>query len=130
MNKKKEKVNTTIPVYDLKGKVVDNIQLDGKLFDGKVNKTLLYEAKKMYEANLRQGTLSTKTRAEVSGGGIKPWRQKGTGRARSGSIRNPLWKGGGIVFGPRPRDWYCQVPKKKRKLALKQALSDFYKNKN
>ncbi|MFH1837394.1 MAG: 50S ribosomal protein L4 [Candidatus Omnitrophota bacterium] len=115
--------STTIPVYDLKGKVVDNFQLDTKLFNGRVNKTLLYEAKKMYEANARRGTASTKTRGEVSGGGAKPWRQKGTGRARVGSSRNPLWRHGGIAFGPRPRDHGYSMPKKAVKRALLSILN-------
>lgn len=105
-------------VYDMNGKAVDNIQLDAKLFDGKVNKALLYEAKKMYEANMHRGTGSTKTRAEVRGGGQKPWRQKGTGRARVGSSRNPLWRHGGVTFAPKPRDFGYALPQK----ALKQAL--------
>jgi large subunit ribosomal protein L4 len=113
-----KKVNTRLQVYDMKGKAVDNIQLDAKLFDGKVNKALLYEAKKMYEANTHRGTGSTKTRSEVKGGGQKPWRQKGTGRARVGSSRNPIWRHGGVTFAPKPRDFGYSLPKK----ALKQAL--------
>lgn len=120
---KMKEVNRKIPIYDLKGKVVENIQLDEKLFDGKVNMTLLYEAKKMYEANKRRGTASTKTRAEVSGGGKKPWRQKGTGRARVGSSRNPVWRGGGVVFGPKPRDYSYSMPKKAMKAALLSSLN-------
>jgi len=118
-----KEVNRRVPVYDLKGKVVDNIQLDENLFDGKVNKTLLYEAKKMYEANRRRGTASTKTRAEVSGGGAKPWRQKGTGRARVGSSRNPVWRHGGTIFGPKPRDYSYSMPKKAMKAALLSSLN-------
>ncbi|MCK5451558.1 MAG: 50S ribosomal protein L4, partial [Candidatus Omnitrophica bacterium] len=123
MKDKAKQINTTIPVYDLEGKVVDNIQLDKKLFDGKVNQTLLYEAKKMYEANARQGTASTKTRSEVSGGGAKPWRQKGTGRARVGSSRNPIWRHGGITFGPKPRDFGYSMPKKAMRKALLSSLN-------
>jgi large subunit ribosomal protein L4 len=118
-----EKINNRLPVYDLEGKVVDNILLDKDLFDGKVNKALLYEAKKMYENNRRRGTASTKTRAEVSGGGIKPWRQKGTGRARVGSSRNPLWRHGGTVFGPSPRDFAYSMPKKAARKALLSSLN-------
>ena len=118
-----KKINTRLQVYDLEGKVVDNIQLDEKLFDGRVNKTLLYEVNKMYEANIRKGTVSTKTRAEVSGGGVKPWRQKGTGRARVGSSRNPLWRHGGVVFGPKPRDFRYSMPKKAIKRALLSSLN-------
>jgi len=120
---KEYKASATIPVYDLKGKVVSNFQLDEKLFDGRINKTLLYEAKKMYEANARRGTASTKTRGEVSGGGAKPWRQKGTGRARVGSSRNPIWRHGGIAFGPRPRDFSYSMPKKAVKKALISSLN-------
>ena len=117
------KLATKISVYDLNGKVVDNIQLDEKLFDGRVNKTLLYETKKMYETNPRRSKASTKTRAEVSGGGAKPWRQKGTGRARVGSSRNPVWRHGGVVFGPKPRDFGYSMPKKAVKKALLSVLN-------
>ncbi len=118
-----EQVNTRLPVYDLNGKTVDNIQLDKKLFDGRVNESLMYEVKKMYEANSRRGTASTKTRAEVSGGGAKPWRQKGTGRARVGSSRNPVWYHGGVAFGPKPRDFGYHMPKKAVKKALLSILN-------
>ena len=118
-----EDFTTKIPIYDLSGKVVDNIQLDKDVFDGKVNHTLLYEAKKMYEANKRRGTVSAKTRGEVSGGGAKPWRQKGTGRARVGSSRNPLWKHGGVTFAPKPRDHSYAMPKKAIKSALLSSLN-------
>ena len=118
-----EKINNRLPVHDLEGKVVDNILLDMELFDGKVNKALLYEAKKMYENNRRRGTASTKTRADVSGGGIKPWRQKGTGRARVGSSRNPLWRHGGTIFGPHPRDFGYSIPKKAARKALLSGLN-------
>ena len=97
--------------------------LDQKVFDGKVNKAVLYQALRMYQANKRQGNASTKTRANVSGGGRKPWRQKGTGRARVGSIRSPLWKGGGVVFGPHPRDYSYTLPKKIRDEALRASLN-------
>ena len=118
-----KEVNTRIPVHDLNGKVVDNIQLDKKLFDGRVNTALLYEVKKMYEANTRKGTASTKTRAAVSGGGVKPWRQKGTGRARVGSSRNPLWRHGGVAFGPKPRSFKYSMPKKAVRNALLSSLN-------
>ncbi|MFH1665614.1 MAG: 50S ribosomal protein L4 [Candidatus Omnitrophota bacterium] len=113
-----EQVSKRLQVYGLNGKAVDNIQLDDKLFDGRVNKVILYETVKMYEANRRRGTASTKTRAEVSGGGIKPWKQKGTGRARVGSSRNPLWRHGGTTFGPRPHSFSLSVNKKVVKKAL------------
>lgn len=118
-----KKTDTKLQVYDLKGKAVDSIQLDEKLFDGRVNKTLLYEIIKMYEANSRRGTASSKTRAEVSGGGAKPWKQKGTGRARVGSSRNPLWRHGGTAFGPKPRDFGYSMPKKAVKKALLSSLN-------
>lgn len=100
--------------------------LDPNIFNGKVNKAVLYQVIKMYEANKRRGTASTKTRAAVSGGGRKPWRQKGTGRARAGSIRSPLWKGGGVVFGPHPRNYSYSVPQKIRREALRASLNSKY----
>lgn len=118
-----DKVNTKIAVYDLSGKAVDSVQLDKELFSGKVNKRLLYEVKKMYEANQRRGTASTKTRSDVSGGGSKPWRQKGTGRARVGSSRNPIWRHGGVAFGPHPRDFSYSMPKTAVKKALLSSLN-------
>jgi len=110
-------------VHDANGKKVDKFELNKKIFDGEVNTALLHEATIMYAACRRQGTASTKTRAEVRGGGKKPWRQKGTGRARFGSIRNPVWRGGGIAFGPRPRDYSYEMPKKARLNAVKSALN-------
>ena len=112
-----------IPVYSKAGEKIDNLQLDDKKFGGPIRNKLLRDAVTMYEANKRQGTASTKTRGEVAGGGRKPWVQKHTGRARAGSIRSPLWKGGGVSFGPRPRDYSYAIPKKARKLALYTALS-------
>ncbi|MDD5449505.1 MAG: 50S ribosomal protein L4 [Candidatus Omnitrophica bacterium] len=103
--------------------------LDPNIFDGKVNKAVLYHVIKMYEANKRRGTTSTKTRAVVSGGGRKPWRQKGTGRARAGSIRSPLWKGGGTIFGPHPRDYSYNVGQKLRVEALKSSLNSKHNEK-
>lgn len=120
---KTEADNLKIPVYSLEGKVVDHIQLDAKIFDGRVNKVLLYEANKMYLANQRQGNVSAKTRAEVSGGGPKPWKQKGTGRARVGSSRNPVWRHGGVTFAPKPRDFSYSMPKKAVKGALISSLN-------
>lgn len=120
---KTEADNLKIPVYSLEGKVVDHIQLDAKIFDGRVNKVLLYEANKMYLANQRQGNVSAKTRAEVSGGGPKPWKQKGTGRARVGSTRNPVWRHGGVTFAPKPRDFSYAMPKKAVKGALISSLN-------
>ena len=120
---KTKEINTKLSVYDLKGKSSGNIQLDKELFDGRVNKTLLYEANKMYESAKRKGTARTKTRGEVSGGGVKPWRQKGTGRARVGSSRNPLWRHGGTAFGPKPRDYNFSMPRKAVKGALLSILN-------
>ncbi|MCG2712287.1 MAG: 50S ribosomal protein L4 [Candidatus Omnitrophica bacterium] len=108
----------TLPINNLAGKEVGKVDLDEKIFDGKVNKSLLHQVTVMYMANKRQGTANTKTRAHVSGGNSKPWRQKGTGKARVGSSRSPLWRKGGIVFGPHPRDYSYQVPQKMKKKAL------------
>lgn len=112
-----------IPVYSKEGEKIDNLQLDDKKFGGPIRNKLLRDAITMYEANKRQGTACTKTRGEVAGGGRKPWTQKHTGRARAGSIRSPLWKGGGVSHGPKPRDYSYAIPKKARKLALYTALS-------
>jgi large subunit ribosomal protein L4 len=100
------------------------IELDERLFGAPVNADLLYRTVRMQLENRRQGTSCTKTRGEVRGGGRKPWRQKGTGRARAGSRRSPVWPGGGIVFGPRPREYRSRLPKKMRQGALVAALSD------
>ena len=114
---------STLPVYNTKGEEVERIELNKEVFTGEVNKPLLHQAVRMYEANKRSGTASTKTMAYVRGGGKKPWRQKGTGRARAGSIRSPLWRGGGIIFGPHPRDYYYSIPNKAKRLALLSALN-------
>lgn len=108
----------------MSGKKIDTITLDSKVFDGAVNMALVHQVVTMYQANKRSGTASTKTRAEVSGGGKKPWRQKGTGRARTGSIRNPIWRHGGIIFGPKPRDFSFTMPQKMRRGALKSSLNE------
>ena len=112
-----------VALYDITGSQVGDIELSDDIFGIEVNTHVLYEAVKNYLANQRQGTQSAKTRAEVRGGGRKPWRQKGTGRARQGSIRSPQWKGGGVVFAPKPRDYSYKLPKKIKRLALKSALS-------
>ncbi|HSQ33932.1 MAG TPA: 50S ribosomal protein L4 [Peptostreptococcaceae bacterium] len=112
-----------IDVLNVNGQKVDEIILSDAVFGVEVNEHVLYEVVKNQLANKRQGTQSAKTRAEVRGGGRKPWRQKGTGRARQGSIRSPQWVGGGIVFAPKPRDYRYTVPKKVRRLAMKSALS-------
>lgn len=118
-----EKKITAVPIYNSKGKEVDRFELDKKLFTGEVNKGVLYQFMLMYNANQRQGNASTKTREFVSGGGKKPWRQKGTGRARAGSTRSPLWRGGGKIFGPHPRDFHYDIPKKIKKVALLASLN-------
>lgn len=117
-----------VSILDNKGKVVGKVALDQEYFDGKVNKALLHQAVLMYLANKRHGTSSVKTRAEVSGGGRKPWRQKGTGRARVGSIRSPLWRGGGITFGPKPRKYSYSLTKNAKSLALRQSLNSKIKD--
>ncbi|MDO5095695.1 MAG: 50S ribosomal protein L4 [Peptostreptococcaceae bacterium] len=117
-----------VDVLDLNGKKVDEIELTSAVFGVEINEHAVYEVIKNYLANQRQGTQSSKTRAEVRGGGRKPWRQKGTGRARQGSIRSPQWKGGGIVFAPKPRDYSYTVPKKVRRLAMKSALTSKVEN--
>lgn len=115
-------------IYNIKGQSIGKMSLDKDIFNGEVNEAVLYQAIKMYEANLRQGTASTKTRSDVSGGGKKPWKQKGTGRARAGTIRSPLWRGGGIIFGPHPRDYSYSIPKGIKKLALISSLNDKLNN--
>lgn len=127
----KAKSNTQInriPLFDAQGKKHETIELDKEIFNGKVNKALLYEVLRMYRANQRKGSASTKTRGEVRGGGKKPWRQKGTGRARFGSIRNPIWRGGGIAFGPHPRDFRYALPKYAKKMAFIASLNAKLKN--
>ena len=112
-----------VAVYDITGKAVGEIELSDNIFGQEVNANVLHEVVKAYLANQRQGTQSALTRAEVSGGGIKPWRQKGTGRARQGSTRSPQWRHGGVVFAPKPRDYTIRVNKKVKRLAMKSALS-------
>ena len=110
-------------VYDMSGKQVGQIELSDAIFGVEVNQSVVHDVVKNHLANCRQGTQSALTRAEVSGGGRKPWRQKGTGRARQGSTRAPQWTHGGIVFAPKPRDYSYTLNKKSRRLALKSALS-------
>jgi large subunit ribosomal protein L4 len=114
---------TSAQVIDHKGNKVREIQLDKEVFGLTPNKGLMHTALVRQLANARAGSANTKTRSEVSGGGKKPWRQKGTGRARAGSIRSPLWEGGGVAFGPKPRDYSKKLNKKMRVLAVKSALS-------
>ena len=112
-----------VDVYDIKGKKVSDIDLAENIFGIEPNENIVHEVLVNYLANQRQGTQSTKTRAEVRGGGKKPWRQKGTGRARQGSIRAPQWIKGGIALGPKPRSYRYTVKKKERRLAIRSILS-------
>ena len=112
-----------VSVYNIEGKEVGNIELNDAIFGVEVNEHLLHLAVVAQLANKRQGTQKAKTRAEVRGGGRKPWRQKGTGHARQGSIRAPQWKGGGVVFAPTPRDYTITLNRKEKRLALKSALT-------
>ncbi|NLW25456.1 MAG: 50S ribosomal protein L4 [Clostridia bacterium] len=112
-----------VAIYNTQGSQVGEIELKDEIFGIEPNESVVHETVVMQMASWRRGTSSTKTRGEVSGGGRKPWRQKGTGRARVGSIRSPLWRGGAIIFGPKPRDYSYRIPKKKVRLALKSALS-------
>lgn len=112
-----------VSVYNILGEQVEDIDLKDDIFDIEVNETAMYEMVKNHLANRRQGTQSVKTRTEVRGGGRKPWRQKGTGNARQGSIRAVQWRKGGIAFGPKPRDYSKKQNRKVRRLALKSALS-------
>jgi len=113
-----------VKVKNLKNEEVGELELSDEVFGAPLNKPLIYEAVKNYLANQRAGTSATKTRGDVSGSGKKLWKQKGTGRARIASIRSPLWKGGGNVHGPQPRDWSYRVPKKMRRGAIKSVLSE------
>ncbi|NWF52222.1 MAG: 50S ribosomal protein L4 [Nitrospirae bacterium] len=112
-----------VEIKDRNNSTVGSIKLDDKVFSIPIKKALLHDYVVNYLANQRQGTHATKTRGLVSGGGKKPWRQKHTGRARAGSIRSPLWRGGGIVFGPQPRDYSYSLPKKVKRMALRTAFS-------
>lgn len=112
-----------VAVFNIEGKQVGQLDLSDRVFAAEIKPHLMHEAVTMYLARQRVGTAATKTRTMVRGGGRKPWRQKGTGRARQGSIRAPQWKGGGVVFGPLPRDYSYSMPKKARRAALRSALS-------
>ena len=111
-----------VQVFDNSGNPLEDISLPEERFGGKVRRELLRDTIIMHEANHRRGTASTKTRGEVKGGGRKPWKQKHTGRARAGDIRSPVWKGGGVVFGPRPRDYSFSIHRKAKKVALQSAI--------
>jgi large subunit ribosomal protein L4 len=113
-----------VKVHDQSGKSVGDQELDPAVFDVEVNEPVMHQVVVAGMAAARRGTQSTKTRAEVAGGGRKPWRQKGTGRARHGSIRSPIWTGGGVAHGPKPRDHSLRVNKKMKRLALRSALTD------
>ncbi|HVF92336.1 MAG TPA: 50S ribosomal protein L4 [Blastocatellia bacterium] len=113
-----------VKVKNLKNEEVGELELSDAVFGVPLNKSLIYEAVKNYLANQRSGTSATKTRGEVSGSGKKLWKQKGTGRARVASLRSPLWKGGGNVHGPQPRDWSYRIPKKMRRGAIRSVLSE------
>ena len=112
-----------VSVYNMKGETVGEIELKDEIFGVEVNDHLVHQAVIAQLANKRQGTQSAKTRSDVSGGGKKPWRQKGTGHARQGSTRAPQWTGGGIVFAPKPRDYEIKLNKKEKRIALKSALT-------
>jgi len=118
-----------VDVIKISGEKKEEIDFPEDLFGGEVNKGIIWEAVEMYRANARQGTASTKTRGEVRGGGRKPWRQKHTGRARHGSIRSPIWRGGGVTFGPRTRDYSYSMPKRKKRIALIESVKEKLKRK-
>jgi len=113
----------SVTVFDREGKAAGQVELSESVFGGPVNEAVMHQAVLRQDANARQGTHETKTRGEVSGGGKKPWRQKGTGRARQGSIRAPQWRHGGTVFGPHPRSYEQGMPRKQRRLAVRAALT-------
>lgn len=117
-----------VKVRNIKNKEVSEMELPEAIFDYPLKEHLIYEAVKNFNANQRQGTACTKTRSEVSGSGKKLWKQKGTGRARMGALRSPLWRKGGTTFGPKPRDYSYAMPKKARRNAIKSVLSDKIRN--
>ena len=117
-------------VFNTDNKKVGEVELNDALFGLEVKQHILHDVVKMQLANRRAGTASTKTRAEVRGGGAKPWRQKGTGRARAGTRNSPIWRGGGTTFGPKPKDYSYKLPKKVRKLGLRMALSTRFSESN
>jgi large subunit ribosomal protein L4 len=114
---------STVDIYNIKNEKVGEIGLNEKVFDLEVKEYLLHDVVRMQRAAKRAGTACTKTRVEVRGGGAKPWRQKGTGRARAGTRRSPIWRGGGVTFGPKPRDFSFKLNKKVKKQALAMAMS-------
>ena len=120
----------TVALYNIAGEEIGKVKLSDEIFAQEVNEPVLHSVVTAYLANQRQGTQSALTRAEVRGGGIKPWRQKGTGRARQGSTRSPQWRHGGVVFAPKPRDYSFCIPRKVRRLAMKSALTTKVVDKN
>ena len=110
-------------LYNVRGEVVGKISLSSELFDAPVNEGVIYQTVRIYLSRQRRGTASTKGKSEVRGSGRKPWRQKGTGRARAGTRQSPIWRGGGVAFGPQPRDYSLSMPRRLRKLALASALT-------
>ncbi|MDD5687350.1 MAG: 50S ribosomal protein L4 [Elusimicrobia bacterium] len=118
-----------VNIYNTSGEQTGKVTLPENIFNNKINIALMHEVVKWYLANARQGTHAAKTRAEVSGSGRKPWKQKGTGRARAGSIRSPLWRHGGVIFAKKPREFSYSMPKKKVRIALLSALSSKAKDK-
>ncbi len=120
----------TVSLKNSEGKEIDTLKLDESVFNDKIPPSCVYQVINAYRANQRKGRASTKTRGEVSGGGRKPWKQKGTGRARVGSIRSPLWRHGGVIFGPHPRDFSYTLPKKMKDSALKYVLTQKVKEDN
>jgi large subunit ribosomal protein L4 len=113
----------TLAVYDIENQKISDMEVDDRVFDAKIHPSLLYDAVRKSLASRRRGTAATKNRTLVRGGGAKPWKQKGTGRARAGSRRSPLWRGGGTIFGPMPRDYAFSLPEKMRRAALRGALT-------
>ena len=117
-------------IYNIKKEKVGEVELNDSLYGVEVNPHLIHDVVRMQRANRRSGNASTKTRGELRGGGAKPWRQKGTGRARAGTNNSPIWRGGGTVFGPKPRDYSYNLPKKVRKIGLRMALSSRFSEEN
>ena len=117
-------------VITQEGNTLKEVELDFSFLDGLINESLVFECIRMYRCSARQGNASTKTRGEIVGSTAKPWKQKGTGRARSGTRKSPIWRGGGVVFGPRPRSYRFNMPKKMKKLALLSALRSRFKTNN
>lgn len=123
-----EKKELKTDLYNIAGEKTGQISLSPEIFGVELNKSLIAQAIKVYLANQRRGTAKAKTRSDVSGGGKKPWKQKGTGRARQGSTRSPIWSKGGVAHGPLPKDWSLKLSKKMRKIALFSSLSDKFRN--